>query len=225
MRRLPDSRRVAAFRRGLLRWYAAEGRHFPWRSRSATNYQRIISEVLLQRTRAGTVASFFPRFIRSWPSWRQLALAKRRQLETALLPIGLQKRRAQSILALARAMSLRRGRFPDSRPHIEALPGVGQYIANAVELFVHGRPMPLLDVNMSRLLERYFGPRQLADIRFDPYLQRLAALIVRGDEASKLNWGVLDFAASVCTIQTPSCYKCPLRSGCFCIRDGHGDAK
>jgi hypothetical protein len=55
----------------------------------------------------------------------------------------------------------------------------GQYIANAVLLLCHGEPQPLLDVNMARVLERVFGPKKLADIRYDPYLQQLAMRIVQ----------------------------------------------
>ena len=48
---------------------------------------------------------------------------------------------------------------------------MAQYIANVVELIIFNQPSPLLDVNMARELERLFGARQMADIRFDTYLQ------------------------------------------------------
>ncbi len=209
-----SSPRAAVFRRKVLRWYAVNGRHFPWRNPSASNYIKLVSEVLLQRTRAETVAAFLPAFLRRYPSWRRLASANRRQLEGALKPLGLYKRRAASLAVLAKEMHRRRGRFPGEREDIENLAGVGQYIANAVELFVFRRPTPLLDVNMARVLERYFGPRQLADIRYDPYLQRLAQTVVNSPVPRFVNWAILDLAAIVCLVRTPHCDTCPLMRGC-----------
>ena len=112
-------------------------------------------------------------------------------------------------------MAKKNGRFPRDREAIEALPGIGQYIANAVLLFCHGQPQPLLDVNMARVLERVFGPRKLADIRYDPYLQELARNVVRCKTSAKLNWAILDIAATVCLLRNPCCSECPLTSVCL----------
>lgn len=212
---LPAPRSSAGLRRRLLRWFENHGRKFPWRKASASNYQCIIAEVLLQRTRAETVAGFFPKFIKQFPSWKRLGASSVACLQCYLQPIGLWRRRATSIRALAGAMAKKNGRFPRDREAIEALPGIGQYIANAVLLFCHGQPQPLLDVNMARVLERVFGPRKLADIRYDPYLQELARNVVRCKTSAKLNWAILDIAATVCLLRNPCCSECPLTSVCL----------
>lgn len=210
----PSSRQIARFRADLLRWFEKHGRKFPWRKSTASKYELIITEVLLQRTRAETVATFFPRFVRGFPSWRKLSSASIAQLEDYLRPIGLWRRRAISFQSLAREMAKRNGCFPKERVDIEALPGVGQYIANAVLMFCHGIPQPLLDANLARVLERVFGPRKLADIRYDPYLQDLAKKVVDCEYAKKVNWAILDLAANVCLKKKPRCSECPLASVC-----------
>jgi A/G-specific adenine glycosylase len=91
---------------------------------------------------------------------------------------------------------------------------VGQYVANAVLLFAHGRREPLLDVNVARVLERHFGPRRLADIRYDPYLQALARMVVSSKHPAKVNWALLDLAALICRIRAPLCQECPLSATC-----------
>ena len=212
---IPESLKISRFRVKLLRWFDDNGRAFPWRKSLASKYQRIIAEILLQRTRAETVATFFPEFIRDHPSWRRLSCASIEDLQRYLQPIGLWRRRAASIRTLAREMAKRNGRFPKDRAEIEALPGIGQYIGNAVLLFCHGVPQPLLDVNMARVLERVFGPRKLADIRYDPYLQELAGKVVRCKAPMKLNWAILDFAATTCLIKNPRCNNCTLASMCL----------
>ena len=68
------------FREKMLEWHRQHGRRFPWRKRSSSNYNKIIAEILLQRTRAETVALFFPTFITRYPSWSQLASANENEL-------------------------------------------------------------------------------------------------------------------------------------------------
>jgi A/G-specific adenine glycosylase len=204
---------AAAVRRALLRWYEEHGRSYPWRS-SANVYRQVIAELLLQRTRADTVAAFFEAFIRRFPSWEAMAKAPLHDIGEFLKPIGLWKRRSASLAALAKEMIARGGAFPETREEVQMLPGVGQYIANAILLFSSGNAEPLVDVNMARVLERVFGPRRLADIRYDPYLQSLARQVTRGDRAAEVNWAILDLAAKICTAKNPRCTECPLRRKC-----------
>ncbi len=114
-----------------------------------------------------------------------------------------------------------RGRFPKSRIELEELPGVGQYVASAVILFCHAGREPLLDVNMARVLERCFGARKLADIRYDPWLQALARQFVDHPQAAKLNWAVLDLASKICRTNEPQCNACPLQTDCLYARVSH----
>jgi A/G-specific adenine glycosylase len=185
--------KIKSFQKFILKWYSKNGRKFPWRNKSATNYERIISEVLLQRTKAETISKFFPVFIKKYPSWKKLATASKKELEKTLKPIGLHKQRSVRLYAFAQEMKKRKSRFPKNRAKIEEIPFVGQYIANAIELFLFNRPRPLLDVNMARVLEIHFGKRKLADIRYDPDLQELAHKIVNHKKAKEINWGILDY--------------------------------
>ena len=107
-----------------------------------------------------------------------------------------------------------KGILPQNRDELMQLPMMGQYLANAVELVLWNKPSPLLDVNMARLLERYFKKRKLADIRHDPYLQKLSSAVVNTPNALEMNWAVLDFAALVCKAVKPECEICILNEDC-----------
>lgn len=205
---------LTKFREHLMVWFRENGREFPWRENDYPEYMMIVTEALLQRTRAETVASFLPAFFSRFPSWEALAEASVDDIGEAIRPVGLWRQRAPRLKALAEEMMRRGGIVPRSREDLEALPIVGQYIANAILLMSHGEPQPLLDVNMARVLERYFGPRKLADIRYDPYLQGLARAVVNAPDSQYVNWAILDFAALVCKARTPRCQVCPLASGC-----------
>ena len=69
-------------------------------------------------------------------------------------------------------------------------------------------------VNMARVLERYFGPRQMEDIRYDPHLQKLSYKIVNHNNTKEINWAVLDFAALVCSARNPKCSSCIFKVQC-----------
>ncbi len=211
----PTAKEIRRFRRLVLQWYGRHGRQFPWRKPSVPVYKLVVTEALLQRTRAETVASFYPEFFKRFRSWVQLAAVSEAALGLHLRPIGLWKRRAATLSGLAQVMASRRGRFSRVRANVEELPGVGQYVANSIFLFAHSRPEALLDGNMARVLERYFGPRRLADIRYDPYLQKLARAVIDGTRPREANWAILDLASVVCKQRTPLCSKCPLRLTCL----------
>ncbi len=136
------------------------------------------------------------------------------RLKKEFNPIGIWKIRSDTLKRLSIAMVKRGGRFPRTRGEIEELPGVGQYIANAILMFCQGQPQPLLDVNMARVLERFFGPRKLADIRYDPYLQKLAREVLPRKRYKEFNWAILDFASIICRAYRPVCNKCCLKSKC-----------
>lgn len=209
-----DKRKIKLFQRKLLGWYKINGRKFPWRNKGLTHYQLVIAETLLQRTKAETVSQFYKQFIKDFPNWQTLANANTKRLEKYLIPIGLYKQRSKRLKSLAVEMVKRKGRLPKDRVELESIPFMGQYIANAVELVIFNQPSPLIDVNMARVLERFFGARKMADIRYDPYLQELSYKIVDHVEAKEMNWAVLDFAASVCKARNPEHEKCPFKKSC-----------
>jgi A/G-specific adenine glycosylase len=208
-----DSSKLKFFQKNILSWYSENGRDFVWRKKSITNYEIIIAEIFLQRTKAESVNKFIPWFLKKYPSWKQLGKATELELQSILKPLGLYNQRGTRLFKLAQELKKRHGILPRRREIIEEMPMMGQYITNAFELYILKKPAPLLDVNMARVLERFFEPRKLADIRYDPFLQSLAKIIVKHKYSKELNWGILDLASIVCKIN-PQCTNCPMMSEC-----------
>ena len=214
MREAITKHKIRFFQDKILEWYELSGRTFYWRKKGLSSYQYVIAEVLLQRTKAETIAKFFPLFLTEFPNWKSLADADVKRIEEYLRPVGLYTQRSIRLKKLAIEMVKRNGRLPKDRTELESIPFMGQYIANAVELVIFNQPSPLVDVNMARVLERFFGPRKLADIRYDPYLQELSYKIVDHVDTKKMNWAILDFAALICKASKPNCYICLLANNC-----------
>lgn len=214
-RKSVSNNRVARLRQKLLSWFASEGRQFPWRKAPASPYVQLVVEILLQRTRAETVAAFLPRFLEKYPGWATLAETSLPELSTDLQPIGLWRRRAPALQGLAKELVRRGLTWPKSRQELQQIPAVGQYVANAALLFIHGEPHPLMDSSMARLLRRHFVilPEK-ADIRYDTALHTVAYQVLRKGDTVILNWAMLDIAARYCMPRTPKCSDCPLKRSC-----------
>lgn len=197
-------------------WFQRHGRDFPWRRAGEMDiYQLVLVELLLQRTRAETVSSFCGEFFLKFPSWKSLAASSQTELEAALKSVGLYRRRAELFRALGQAVCKQNARLPDSREELERLPGIGPYMASAILMYRDRLPEPLLDGGIARLLERYFGSRELADIRHDPFLNTIAHRVVRAADSPKnANWAMLDVAAKICLKRGPRCCNCPLSERC-----------
>lgn len=209
-----DRRRLDTVARRLSLWFSRSGRGFPWRGEGVSVYHHVCVEVLVQRTKAETVAAFYPAFFDRFRSWGDIANTEIVELEDFLKPVGLWKRRAISFAKLADYAVAHDGRFPKTNEELLKIPAVGQYVANSIQLFAHGERAPLLDMNMARVLERYLRPRDLADIRYDPWLQAAAWYLVGRGDARIINWAILDLGGLVCTPRKPKCSSCPLSRGC-----------
>lgn len=205
---------ITFFQEKILEWYRNNGREFPWRANDITSYELVIAEILLQRTRAETVADRFSQFTNTFPSWGKINETSREKLESALKPFGLYRQKAKRLKALSNFMVNSGEQLPSNREKLEEIPLIGQYIASAILVYIKDKKAPLLDVNMARVLERYFEPRVKADIRYDEKLQGYAHSIIDHPSCKLINWAVLDLGSTICTKNNPSCERCPLSQQC-----------
>ena len=129
----------------LYDWYQYNGIDYPWRREPLDVYRIIITECLLQRTCAETVAKHWGKFFRVVPDWEALVSIDIEVLADLIRPFGLINYRLQIFHELAWEMIERKGVLPNEELVLEELPGVGQYIANAVRLLVFDERTPLLD--------------------------------------------------------------------------------
>jgi A/G-specific adenine glycosylase len=177
-----------------------------------------VAEILLQRTTATAVARAYIGFLKRYPSWFSLAQSPLVDLENALRLLGLWRQKALAFQRLALTIEMHGGVVPDTRKELERLPGIGPYTARAVLAIVYGRAEPLLDVNMARLLGRFFGPAEGFEAKPKRTLHAHALRLVRSQRALEVNWAVLDFGALVCRARRPLCPECPLRAMCHYAR-------
>ena len=203
---------VIWFRKKLRIWFGKNHRDFLWREPIRSPYEILIAEILLRRTRAETVATIYPQFLKKFPDFTHLAKASPTDIERIIKPLGLWRQKTPIFLQVAKAVVENKGQLPTTREELEGLFHIGNYIASVILTSFHKKAEPFIDVNMARVVDRFFGPRKLVDIRYDPYLHTVAREIVKNKKDSlMLNWAVLDFAALVCKATRPRCEICPMK--------------
>jgi DNA (cytosine-5)-methyltransferase 1 len=203
-------RQTAGFREDLLEWHSDNSRTYPWRQ-GASPWRVLLAEMCLHRTRADQVGAVYPRLLELGPSPTAL-LDRADEVRELLGSLGL-RWRVDNILRVAEAL-VRSGteEVPDTREGLLALPGVGDYVANAVLCFGFGRPAILMDTNTERIVDRvtgHAGSSRRWQMRLDLY--RLAGSAGADQE---FNYALLDLGALVCRASTPRCLVCPVSRYC-----------
>ena len=126
----------------LLDWYDANARTLPWRSPPGSPppdpYRVWLSEVMLQQTTVAAVGPYFAKFTGRWPTVEALAAADEGEVMAAWAGLGYYAR-ARNLIACARAVSERGGRFPPTEAELRDLPGLGAYTAAAVAAIAFGQ--------------------------------------------------------------------------------------
>ena len=198
----------------LLRWFGRHGRDLPWR-RTRDPYKILVSEVMLQQTQVDRVREYYGRFLTEYPSVQELAAARPSQVLESWDGLGYYAR-ARHLHRTARMIVREHGgQFPGQVEELMELPGIGRYTAGALVSFAFGRPAPILDTNVRRVLTRVFVRRRPASrVALDRRLWAMAELLIPGGRAWDFNQALMDFGATVCTARNPACSTCPLYGPC-----------
>jgi len=150
---------ASTFRRTVYDYYRRCGRRLPWRSRKDP-YGILVSEFMLQQTQAERVASFYPLFLKAFPSFRALAHAELREVLRAWQGLGY-NRRAVLLQRLSREVIERHaGRLPVSFEELIKLPGIGKATAGALLAFAFNKPAVFIETNIRSVFLHHFFPRQ-----------------------------------------------------------------
>lgn len=205
MGRLTRHDRIAS---ALIEWGSGSLRDLPWR-RTNDPWRVLVSEVMLQQTSVVRVMPKYGAFLEAFPTPEALAQAPLGDALRLWSGLGY-PRRCRNLQATAVVLHEQfNGRMPSSLDELLALPGIGQYTARAVLAFAHRIDVAVVDVNVSRVLSRLEGVPMKARA-----LQDLADELIPEGLAWEWNQVMMDFGARHCTVRSPQCDSCPLRSQC-----------
>lgn len=205
----------------LISWFRKEKRDLPWRKEPSA-YHVWVSEIMLQQTRVEAVKPFYARFLKAFPTIKDLADAPEEKLLKLWEGLGYYNRVRNMQKAARQIVELYGGEMPSEYERILALPGVGSYTAGAISSFAFGLPKPAVDGNVMRVLTRILADDEdIMKASVKKRMEHLLQKIIPEDAASDFNQGLIELGAIVCVPNgEPKCVKCPLQEYCLAHQRG-----
>lgn len=210
------SERITVFCSELRRWFARHKRTLPWRDLSVKNidqkaYLVLVSEIMLQQTQVSRVVILYKKFIQQFPHAQGLSKASNKEILIAWRGLGYNNRALRLRDAARMIVERFQGRFPTDMEELQSLPGVGHYTAGAVRNFAFGIPTSCMDVNIRRILHRFFVGIESPDGTWkasDAELLKISELTMiealeQGMSCADFFAALMDFGSLVCTKHNP----------------------
>ncbi|RJP89879.1 MAG: A/G-specific adenine glycosylase [Desulfobacteraceae bacterium] len=198
----------------------ANRRSLPWR-KTCDPYHIWVSEIMLQQTQVNTVIAYYERFIRAFPDIRTLAEADLQGVLKLWEGLGYYSRARNFHAAAKTVMVLHDGRVPGKWDAFIDLPGVGDYIASAVQSIAFGKPVAVVDGNVKRVLARIFEISAPAN-QSSSYkiFKSIACDLLDRNDPGTFNQAVMELGALVCKPARPLCSECPVSPWCLAFAGG-----
>ncbi|NNC83122.1 MAG: A/G-specific adenine glycosylase [Flavobacteriales bacterium] len=205
----------------LMEWYGVHQRKMPWRGVSDP-YRIWLSEVILQQTRVAQGTPYYLRFLERFPNVIELADAPEDAVLKTWEGLGYYSRARNLHRAAQMVRDDGQGRFPTSYSDLLNLPGVGPYTAAAIASICYDEPVVVVDGNVSRVVSRLFGLRDVVNSTAGERKVRTYAqlLLEEVDDPGGFNQAIMEFGALHCVPQNPNCLSCPLVDRCEAFRTG-----
>jgi A/G-specific adenine glycosylase len=195
----------------LLKWYQENKRDLPWR-RSKDPYRIWISEVMLQQTTVVAVIPYYEKFLKKFPTVKDLAKAPESDVLEAWAGLGYYSR-ARNLHKAAKAIA--ENGFPKNAAGLLELSGFGPYTSRAVASIAFDEAVGVLDGNVIRVLSRKYG-KKLPWWNSGPRdeLQKMSDALAEQGSPAEINQALMELGATICTPQKVSCLLCPWSSDC-----------
>uniref|UniRef100_A0A8C5D7H7 Adenine DNA glycosylase n=1 Tax=Gouania willdenowi TaxID=441366 RepID=A0A8C5D7H7_GOUWI len=207
----PDVADVVQLRSQLLNWYQREKRELPWRTLVLW-----VSEIMLQQTQVATVIDYYNRWLKRWPSVKDLASATLEEVNQMWAGLGYYSRGKRLHEGAQKVVSELRGQMPQSVDRLlKELPGVGRYTAAAVGSIALGEVTGTVDGNVVRVLCRLRAiGADCTSPAVTEALWSLANTLVDPERPGDFNQAMMELGARVCTPKAPVCNQCPIQTHC-----------
>ncbi|WP_132992279.1 A/G-specific adenine glycosylase [Gordonia zhaorongruii] len=210
----------------LVAWFDCHHRDLPWREPGLSGWQILISEIMLQQTPVARVIEPWTAWVNRWPVPSAMAAEPVGEVVRAWGKLGY-PRRAMRLHECARVLASEYGDVvPDDVETLLDLPGIGDYTARAVACFAYGRRVPVVDVNVRRVIARAVHGRQHPGNPSRRDLADAEALLPRSPdgspapEAPRFSAALMELGAVVCTAREARCGRCPLEATCTWVASG-----
>lgn len=206
------------FSNEIIQWYNQHKRNLPWRD-VTDPYIIWLSEIILQQTRVDQGLPYFRRFLNQYASIEEFAQASEADILLIWQGLGYYTRGRNMHKAARLIVEEYQGAFPKSYASLLQIPGIGSYTAAAIASFSFNEAVPVLDGNVFRVLSRYYGiDEPINTLKGRKIFQDIAAEALDINRPALHNQAIMEFGALLCTPKRPACASCPIRLGCYALK-------
>ena len=208
-----DHKIVEDLHQKLYNWYLEHGRSFPWRETSDP-YKIVISEMMLQQTQTSRVLPKYLEFLHKFPTWGELANASQGDVIRAWQGLGYNSRAMRLHMLAKSVVNDHKCILPNDIETLMHLPGIGPYTAGAVMVFAFRKAVPFYDVNIKRVLSRYFYELEEQQSLQEKDIKALVEEVYDQEHPYEFFQTIMDIGATMCLANSAICGNCPLRKKC-----------
>ena len=194
------------FKKNLRAWYKNNRREFSWRE-TKDPWKIYLIEILSQQTQLQRANKYYDKFILEYPNPKKMAQDSKRRILKLWSGLGYNNR---AIRLHESAKILREKSFNDLYPNFKQLPGVGDYTNSALLSFAYGEKVIAIDVNIKRVIGRYFKKD-----RVDKFIKNNTKELLYRFNSRDFNQALMDLGSKICTNRNPKCTICPLEQECM----------
>ena len=175
---------------------------------------------MLQQTTVQAVIPYYERWLGVFPDILSLARAPLRKVLREWQGLGYYQRAGNLHRAAKTIVCEHNGKVPEDANVLRSLPGFGPYTTAAVLSLAYGKPLPVIDANVRRVLMRVLGLRWTAVARTDKTIHAFLEKVISKDSPGEFNQAMMELGALVCRSRNPQCLACPVREFCRAAREG-----
>ncbi len=196
----------------IIQWWQNNKTLYPWRpvDGAPNPYHVWLSEIMLQQTTVGTVATYFTKFIQKWPSLEDLASSSLEDIFVQWQGLGYYSRARN----LHKAAGILKHHFPRDEAGLQKIPGIGPYTSAAIVSIAFNKHAVVIDGNVKRVVSRLFG------LEGEKSITEHATALTPHQEPGDYAQGIMDFGRLVCRPKNPLCPQCPLKQDCYAALHG-----
>lgn len=170
---------------------------------------------MAQQTQVSRVVEYYHRWLKKFPTFSTLAKSSPADVLREWSGLGYNSRALRFHQLAKHVFSEFHSRLPQSPDELRHLPGIGRYTAHAVACFAFNVHVPVVDVNIRRILTRYSTKVLMASqMMNDDDAWKFAERALPKKNVYDWNQALMDLGGMICTARNPNCIECPINSSC-----------
>ena len=202
----------------LRKWFFLNRRLLPWRE-DPSPYKVWISEVMLQQTQVSTVLPYFNRWMKLFPTLKDLACAPFEQVIKAWEGLGYYSRVRNLHEGAAYLLKKNGGELPQKAKELKKIKGIGPYTLGAILSFAFKQKAIAVDGNVIRVITRLFAIKTPIDRSSTlKQVHQITEVLLPKEEPWVVMEALIELGALICQKKAQCCL-CPFKKNCLAYQN------